>query len=76
MLNSFASCTLLQYIRFHLPHKKSKRDEDGGEWFTDPEHHWQASDLVKCVVSTFTFMHLADAFIQSDLQYIQVIHFH
>ncbi len=24
---------------------------------------------------TFTFMHLADAFIQSDLQYIQVIHF-
>ncbi len=26
--------------------------EDDGEWFTDPEHHWQASDLVKCVVST------------------------
>ncbi len=25
---------------------------------------------------TFTFMHLAEAFIQSDLQYIQVIHFH
>ncbi len=24
---------------------------------------------------TFTFMHLADAFIQSDLQSIQVIHF-
>ncbi len=24
--------------------------------------------------STFTFMHLADAFIQSDLQYIQVMH--
>jgi len=24
---------------------------------------------------TFTFMHLADAFIQSDLQYFQVIHF-
>ncbi len=24
---------------------------------------------------TFTFMHLSDAFIQSDLQYIQVIHF-
>ncbi len=24
---------------------------------------------------TFTFMHLADAFIQSDLQCIQVIHF-
>ncbi len=23
---------------------------------------------------TFTFMHLADAFIQSDLQYIQAIH--
>ncbi len=23
---------------------------------------------------TFTFMHLADAFIQSDLQYIQVMH--
>ncbi len=27
------------------------------------------------VYVTFTFMHLADAFIQSDLQYIQVIHF-
>ncbi len=26
--------------------------EDDGELFTDPEHHWQASDLVKCVVST------------------------
>ncbi len=26
--------------------------------------------------TTFTFMHLADAFIQSDLQCIQVIHFH
>ncbi len=26
--------------------------EDDGEWFTDPEHHWQASDLVKCVGST------------------------
>ncbi len=26
--------------------------EDDGKWFTDPEHHWQASDLVKCVVST------------------------
>ncbi len=25
-------------------------------------------------MSPFTFMHLADAFIQSDLQYIQVIH--
>ncbi len=25
-------------------------------------------------VFTFTFMHLADAFIQSDLQYIQAIH--
>ncbi len=25
--------------------------------------------------STFTFMHLADAFIQSDLQCIQAIHF-
>ncbi len=24
-----------------------------GEWFTDPEHHWQ-SNLVKCVVSTAT----------------------
>ncbi len=26
--------------------------EDDGEWFTDAEHHWQAYDLVKCVVST------------------------
>ncbi len=22
------------------------------ELFTDPEHHWQTSNLVKCVVST------------------------
>ncbi len=27
------------------------------------------------ILITFTFMHLADAFIQSDLQCIQVIHF-
>ncbi len=27
------------------------------------------------MIFTFTFMHLADAFIQSYLQYIQVIHF-
>ncbi len=48
-----ASGSLLQYIRFHLPHKQSNEmTEDDGEWFTDPEHHWQASDLVKCVVST------------------------
>ncbi len=26
-------------------------------------------------ITTFTFMHLADAFIQSDLQCIQAIHF-
>ncbi len=28
-----------------------------------------------CICITFTFMHLADAFIQSDLQYNKVIHF-
>ncbi len=28
-----------------------------------------------CFIFTFTFMHLADAFIQSDLQCIQAIHF-
>ncbi len=26
--------------------------EDDDEWFTDPEYHWQASDLVKCLVRT------------------------
>ncbi len=26
--------------------------EDDGELFTDPEHHWQESEIVKCVVST------------------------
>ncbi len=31
---------------------------------------------IACLLhNTFTFMHLADAFIQSDLQYIQSIHF-
>ncbi len=33
--------------------------------------HVQLGDIM-----TFTFMHLADAFIQSDLQCIQVIHFY
>ncbi len=28
--------------------------EDHGEWFTDPEHHLQASDLVNCVESNIT----------------------
>ncbi len=32
------------------------------------------SDRNMNAVYTFTFMHLADAFIQSDLQYIQVMH--
>ncbi len=32
-------------------------------------------DLSQDHAGTFTFMHLADAFIQSDLQCIQVIHF-
>ncbi len=27
--------------------------ENDGEWFADPEHHWQ-SNIVKCVVSTAT----------------------
>ncbi len=30
--------------------------------------------LFSMYIFTFTFMHLADAFIQSDLQCIQVIH--
>ncbi len=29
----------------------------------------------KCIMGKFTFTYLADAFIQSDLQYIQAIHF-
>ncbi len=31
--------------------------------------------IIAKFTSTFTFMHLADAFIQSDLQVTQVIHF-
>ncbi len=31
--------------------------------------------LILLVTFTFTFMHLADAFIQSDLQCIHAIHF-
>ncbi len=31
--------------------------------------------LISIIVNTFTFMHLADTFIQSDLQCIQAIHF-
>ncbi len=30
--------------------------------------------MYKSIIFTFTFMHSADAFIQSDLKYIQVIH--
>ncbi len=33
------------------------------------------SDFERGMVVTFTFIHLADAFIQSDLQCIQAIHF-
>ncbi len=40
--------------------------------------YWQSSSAHSIhkyyVTGTFTFMHLADAFIQSDLQCIQVIH--
>ncbi len=42
------------------------------------EHNSAIQMKSPCVVvhkQDFTFMHLADAFIQSDLQYIQVIHF-
>ncbi len=35
----------------------------------------QLSQNIWSLYLTFTFMHLADAFIQSDLQYNQVIHF-
>ncbi len=32
-------------------------------------------NLLKTITHSFTLMHLADAFIQSDLQCIQAIHF-
>ncbi len=35
-----------------------------------------AAAVIEKQLCSFTFMHLADAFIQSDLQCIQVIHFH
>ncbi len=39
--------------------------------------HDKSPTVSRCLIlfMTFTFMHLADAFIQSDLQCIQVIHF-
>ncbi len=43
------------------------------------QYHFKLSDA-RCLcytqthATTFTFMHLADAFIQSDLQCIQAIH--
>ncbi len=42
------------------------------------EHNSAIQMKSPCVIvhkQDFTFMHLADAFIQSDLKYIQVIHF-
>ncbi len=49
-----ASGSLLHYSTYDFSYHidRVRRDEDDGEWFTDPEHHWKASDLVKCVVST------------------------
>ncbi len=45
--------SLLAVACYVTVHKISREmTEDDGEWFTDPEHHWQASDLVKYVVST------------------------
>ncbi len=42
-------------------------------------HFNNPNQLVKykfyTILYTFTFMHLPDAFIQSDLQWIQIIHF-
>ncbi len=38
-------------------------------------HSYFCLNTAQYIHITFTFMHLADAFIQSDLQCIQVIHF-
>ncbi len=32
--------------------EKEDMTEDDGEWFADPQHDWQTSNLVKSVVST------------------------
>ncbi len=40
-----------------------------------PGVHFPKATMVASFVITFTFMHLADAFIQSDLQCIQAKHF-
>ncbi len=36
--------------------------------------YFSISSFLRVITFTFTFTHLADAFIQSDLQCIQVIH--
>ncbi len=45
------ACYSTYDLTYHI-NGVSEMTEDDGEWFIDPEHHWQASDLVKCVVST------------------------
>ncbi len=43
-------------------------------WAPSVTKSWRLVHIWSSNACSFTFMHLADAFIQSDLQYIQVIH--
>ncbi len=47
------ACYSTYDFTYHV--NRVRRDEDDGEWFTDPEHHWQVFDLMKCVVSTVLY---------------------
>ncbi len=64
-LTSFICCVfkLMLLVKFDLLNLDS------------PGKDRKFSDLPHINSLTFTFMHLADAFIQSDLEYIQAIHF-
>ncbi len=61
----------LEEYFFVCKDNKNNFIQHGREWQKREEN----VELSRYFTFTFTFMHLADAFIQSDLQCIQAIHF-
>ncbi len=55
MVSSLLAVACYSTYDFTYHVNRVRRDEDDGEWFTDPEHHWQAFDLMKCVVITVLY---------------------
>ncbi len=45
--------------------------EDDGEWFADPEHHWQ-SNVVNCVVSRLLPLHSITEYVRSRISKVKL----